>query len=335
MRRKRGSLTRDQNLPLSIALDGFFRTRSADGYSSNTLEMYRWALGLMERFLANNPPVAEIRPEDLQDFFIWLRDEYKPNRTNGKTGPLAGRSLENIWTAMRSFFNWIEAELELADRPDYAVGQPEYAKRQIIPLEPEEIRAILSACKTTTSANTNGRRPFNMRRPTALRDTALVLTLLDTGLRASELCRLTIEDLNLDSAEIFVIPYGTGRKTKSRTVMIGKPTIKAIWRYLATRDYRPDDPLFTSSKSSAPLNRNSVRQLLDELGKRAGVANVHPHRFRHTFAITYLRSGGDIFTLQRLLGHSSLTMVQEYLDIVQADVANAYRRSAPSDNLRL
>jgi integrase/recombinase XerD len=335
MRSKRRTLTRDQSMSLSVALDGFFRTRTADGYSPNTLEMYRWALGLMERFLENNLLVAEIKPENLQDFFIWLRDDYKPNRTNGKTDPLTGRSLENIWTAMRSFFNWVEDELKLTDRPDYAVGKPEYAKRQIVPLSPEEIRAILSACKKTAPANTEGRRTFTMRRPTALRDTALVLTLLDTGLRASELCRLTIEDLNLDSAEIFVIPFGTGRKTKSRTVMIGKPTIKAIWRYLATRDYRPEDPLFISSKSSAPLNLNSVRLLLDELGQRAGVANVHPHRFRHTFAITYLRSGGDIFTLKRLLGHSSLTMVQEYLDIVQEDVANAYRKSAPSDNLRL
>jgi site-specific recombinase XerD len=116
MRSKRRTLTRDQSMSLSVALDGFFRTRSADGYSPNTLKMYKWALGLMERFLETNPLVAEIKPEDLQDFFIWLRDDYKPNRTNGKTDPLTGRSLENIWTTMRSFFNWVEDELQLTDQ---------------------------------------------------------------------------------------------------------------------------------------------------------------------------------------------------------------------------
>ena len=78
-----------------------------------------------------------------------------------------------------------------------------------------------------------------------------------------------------------------------------------------------------------------MRILVRRLGKRADIAKVFPHKFRHTFATTYLRSGGDIYTLQALLGHSSLDMVRHYVRIAELDIENAHRKASPVDNWRL
>ena len=95
-----------------------------------------------------------------------------------------------------------------------------------------------------------------------------------------------------------------------------------------------NDPLFITV-TGRPMDRNIIRQLLGRIGENAGVANVHPHRFRHTFAIEFLRSGGNIFVLQRLLGHATLTMVTNYLDIADSDDKNAHRNASPADRWSL
>jgi site-specific recombinase XerD len=83
------------------------------------------------------------------------------------------------------------------------------------------------------------------------------------------------------------------------------------------------------------MNRSRLLKILVSLGKRSGVSDVHPHRFRHTFAIQYLRNGGDPYTLQALLGHSSLDMVKVYLRIAQIDIDTAHRRASPVNNWKL
>jgi integrase/recombinase XerD len=119
---------------------------------------------------------------------------------------------------------------------------------------------------------------------------------------------LNINDVNLEAGTVYIRPYGTGDKTHSRTIAIGKNAKKAIWRYLNTRDDPKESPLFITENGQR-ITRNSVRLLLGELGKRAGVPNTHPHRFRHTAAVFFLRNGGNAFSLQEMLGHSSLDMV--------------------------
>lgn len=159
----------------------------------------------------------------------------------------------------------------------------------------------------------------------------MILILLDTGIRASECARLTVGDVDLTNSTITIKPFNSSRKSKPRQIPIGKTCRRALWKYLASNS-DASAPLFASPNGKA-LDKDGIRQLLNRLGQRAKVQKqVYPHRFRHTFAINYLRNDGDIYSLQRILGHKSLEMIRRYLAIVQADVQNAHRKASPADN---
>jgi integrase/recombinase XerD len=213
------------------------------------------------------------------------------------------------------------------------IPAPKYQKTEIHPLTREQVENLLKACEITREAKTHERRTFTHTRASSHRDRAIIKVLLDTGLRASELCQLRIGDYDPATGDIRV-RYGKGGK--SRMAYLEKSARRDVWRYLATRDDTDDldAPLFLG-KFNRPMTKDGLRILLTRLGKKAGVPRCHPHRFRHTFALEFLRSGGDVFTLQKLMGHSTLDMVRHYLHLAQVDVRNAHRRASPVDNWRL
>lgn len=312
-------------MQLSQAAQGFFIHLAASGYSTNTIAIYRNALRKLTNYL-NDPDLETITKTNLVSFLASLRED-----------GLADNSINNAWIAIRSFYNWASSELDIK-RPDADLPRPRFSQPEIKPFSASDLKRLLSACEYTAMAQTYDRQRFVMRRPTAKRDRAIVLTLLDTGLRVSELARLTMGDLDLTTGEVQIKPHGSGRKTKPRTVYLGKAARSALWRYLTTRDQDelqdPSTPLLVT-EHNLPMDRNSIRLMIKALGSRANVHNVYPHRFRHTFAIQYLRNGGDVFTLQRLLGHSTLDMVKRYLAIADTDAQTAHQSASPVDRWKL
>jgi site-specific recombinase XerD len=126
-----------------------------------------------------------------------------------------------------------------------------------------------------------------------------------------------------------------GKGSKERAVPISARTAQAVWRYLAERgETRKAEPLFPR-RDGLPMTRDGLRHLVKRVGKRAGVRGATVHRFRHTFAIEFLRNQSNIFALQRMLGHSSLEMVRRYLAIAQADVDAAHQEGSPVANWAL
>jgi len=112
-------------------------------------------------------------------------------------------------------------------------------------------------------------------------------------------------------------------------------TSLALWRYLATRpDARPVEPLFITTRDRA-LNKYGVRDVVVSLGDRAGVDNAHPHRFRHTFAINFLRNGGNLLALQDLLGHERMDTVRIYAKQAEVDLERQQKGASPADRWKL
>jgi site-specific recombinase XerD len=131
----------------------------------------------------------------------------------------------------------------------------------------------------------------------------------------------------------------TGKGNKQRRLYFGARTAKALWAYLNEEARDPEGALFLADNGpydGEPLTRHGLLQLVRRLGRKAGIetARCSPHTFRHTFAIEFLRAGGNVFTLKELLGHTTLAMVNRYVALAQADLEAQHRRFSPGDRLR-
>jgi len=214
----------------------------------------------------------------------------------------------------------------------HQVRPPDPERRAIEPLSEDDIHRLLNAITHSQSYTRPHKGETRHALPNAERNRAIILTLLDTGLRANELCSIPLRFLDLRNRTLKVF----GKGSKERILPFCARTGQALWKYCS--QYRDgatqDKPVFVTIGGN-PLDRNQLLKMLVHLGKRAGVNDVHPHRFRHTFAINYLRNGGDPWSLQMMLGHSSMEMVRKYLAIAQADLSSNHRRASPVDNWHL
>ncbi len=327
---------RPTGFSLSKAIPGFLQFKSAEGLSTTTIDSYeqilhRWSFNLGDADIYN------ISHKDIRNYLNYMRTEYTPQRITGNNHvKLSGKTIRNIWITLSSFFSWASDEFDISN-PMKKVPAPKFAEPTVEPFSKEDIEALLKVCEYSSEADPLFRRKFKMRRPTAKRDKAIILMLLDTGLRASEFCSLLVKDVEIRTGKVEV-KHGTSggaKGGKGRIVYLGKVARKTLWRYLAEREDGddPDAPLIVTV-ANRPYNKCALLQLINSLGKRAGIKKCYPHRFRHTFAITYLRSDGDVFTLQMLLGHSTLDMVKRYARLADTDLARVHKKASPVDNWR-
>ncbi len=329
---------RPSGLKASQALLGFLQYKSAEGLAPTTMVGYEHDVRSWIEYVGDMD-IAEVRSGHILSFLSYLRTDYVPHRlARDNSQKLTPKTVYNVYISLASFFRWASREFGL-ENPMKAIPRPRLPPDPPVePFKKEDVELLIKACDFCGEAVTGQRRTFIMQRPTGKRDKAILLTLLDTGLRASELCALRISDVDLKSGRVQVRPGEAGKAKggKGRIVFLGKSARRFLWRYLTERDDLddPEAPLFLG-KQHRILNPNALRQLVNGLGQKVGVRKCHPHRFRHTFAITYLRSGGDVFTLKSLLGHGSLDIVEHYARIAEVDVEQAHRKASPADNWRL
>lgn len=186
------------------------------------------------------------------------------------------------------------------------------------PLNDVEIAAIFSAIDANTLAGA--------------RDVCMVTLMLDTGLRSNEVVTLTTKDVHLEDGYLKVM----GKGQKERIVPFGSSAQKSLMKYIY--HFRPEplnrDRVFLNLDGS-PMTETGLKLIFRRLAKNSGVERLHPHLLRHTFAVNYLMNGGDVFTLQQILGHTTLEMVRRYVNLANAHVMTQHKQFSPVDRMNL
>ena len=278
------------------------------GFALKTLEYYRQRLtGFLwycEEQQAKTLP--DLTPTLIRSFLAgWQHRQ--------RQGEISSAYVHSFARAIRTFCYFLVREELLDVSPFAKVKMPILEKKVLPALTSEEVKAILRTCEYE-------------------RDKALVLFLLDSGVRASELCALNVGDVDGEGA----VTVRKGKGAKGRLTYIGARTRKQLLRYFALeRGGKPEagEPLFVSQRGGGRLTYWGLAELLKRLRKASGVKGCAPHAFRRTMAIHSLRNGMNIYLLARMLGHADITVLRHYLDIVQADVQTAAKQSGVVDNL--
>ena len=321
-----------KNLTLSQAIEGFLLEKEAQRLSPCTVKDYTSAFRKLQAFLGD-PVFASITLDQLRAF---MADLAKPRQPGGiaprPVMVLSKKTMLNIHTGLSALWTWAVAEGLTKRHLLREIPRPRPEKRAVTPFTEQDIKTLLAACDRSKPYDRPGKKTSDHSRTTGLRDRTIILLLLDTGIRAAELSEMQIQQVDIKNKRIRVM----GKGSKERLLPISPTTSKAIWRYLSTqrKDEPVDQPLFITLVGR-PVTRTGLLQLLNSLGEKAGVPDCHPHRFRHTFAVNFLRNGGNAYELQMSLGHSTLEMVKTYLSLADADLENAHKRASPVEKWRL
>ncbi|MFC1865125.1 tyrosine-type recombinase/integrase [Chloroflexota bacterium] len=286
--------------------------------SPKTLRGYQEKLGRFCRWLDSNLSdftLQSVRTYigELQRAKKYEKHPFSPMQDSG----LSSVTIKGHVVVLKGFTTWLWEE-EYTDENILARLKPPKAARKLMTtLSDLEIQKILSTIERGTLIGH--------------RNEAIVLLLLDTGLRCAELVGLRMDDLFLVDQCLKVM----GKGQKERIVPFGNRTARALHRYLNLKSQENGCDKVFLNQDGGPFTENALKQAFTRLAKKSGIPRLHVHLLRHTMATNYLLSGENPIKLQRILGHETLEMTRRYVDMVAVQLAVTESRQSPVDRMHL
>jgi len=303
-RKRVGKLGKDKSgMPWEIALEEYLLWKKAEGRSERTIRDYKYHVsGFFKRFPETSLADLDSLKRSVAEY---MAEDVSPAYYNNKL------------VYLKTFFGWCVSESVLPENPLKDLKRRKVDDR-IIQIDDQVIKKLLDLPDKSTFSG--------------LRDYALILLQLDTGIRPKEALALMPSDINFQSMEVYI--RAENAKTRiARTVPISPITGKAIQKLLNVRpaDWENDVPVFCTYEGM-PFSGNGWYKRVSEYGKRLGIT-FYPYQLRHTFALQFLRNGGNSFALQKTLGHADLNMTKRYVALADNDVKSQHRKASPVSKL--
>lgn len=272
-------------------LELFITAKKIEGCSIRTTNYYEM---ILKRLLKNIKfSVKKITTDDIRNYL----SNYQQNSNASKV------SIDNIRRILSSFFNWLESENYILKSPMRRIHKIKTVKVVKETYSSEVMQIIRDNC-------------------THVRDIAIIDLLASTGMRVGELVLLNRFDIDFNNKECIVF----GKGDKERRVYFDSPTKIHLIRYLNSRTDKNDALFVSKLKPHNRLQISGVEIVLRKLGKKIGVARVHPHKFRRTLATNAIDKGMPVEQVQKLLGHTKIDTTMQYAMVDQNNVKNSYRK---------
>ena len=290
----------------------FLKAKQAQMVTSATYKYYN--IWLRDFFLyamdMGTYTIEKVRPSLLENYLIHLKKNRKVRNI----------TINDSYRAIRAFFKFMVKNRYI----DYCVTDdvqaPRIEKKMTRTFTAKEIKQILNS--------------FDKSSFIGLRDYTIMETLFGTGIRKMELCGLKLSDLNFDSGFLHV----HGKGNKERLVPIGNSLSRTLKAYLTrlqeeTMDNVPSTLFVT--RSGAPITYSTIQSMFKRLKLNTGLKGerISSHTWRHTFAKNYLLNGGDVFSLQKIMGHSDISTTRKYLNLNENEIKQQHDKYNPLDNL--
>jgi integrase/recombinase XerD len=284
----------------------YYTARQAAGAAERTLEDYRKHMNWLRRFMA-------LEYGGL-DNFIPNRDVVRAWISHMLTVQKLKSSTINIrLRTVKAMFNWASSEGLLKESPFDNVKLLNVPEEEFQVITKVQERRLFESCDMTTFIG--------------VRDALLISFLLDTGVRIGECLRIFATEVDLSNRSALV--RGESAKTRrARTVYFGKRTHELLAIYLGWHEKNGQVTNLFLNEYGQPMDKDWATKRIGSIGKKAKITGVRvsPHTFRHTFATRYIKATGDPFSLRRLLGHSSMEMVNRYVNQNTDDVREQYEK---------
>ena len=298
MSKKRIKWTGNEGLSLTKAFDAFVISQMAKGVKEKTTKTYRYHFKAMAKHIDMDMTFEELTKRHIEEMIMSMRNS-----------DLAHNSISSYVRVMKTFLNWCQAEGYTS------VAVPTFKQVEVVKegYSDDELEKLL-------------KRPPSSDSFCDYRNWVIVNFLLNSGCRSATIRNIQNQVVNLQT---FQVIFRHTKNGKVQSIPLCNQMVQILRGYMKVRKGKDSDFLFCDQYGGM-LTENALRLAIQRYNHSKGVEKTSIHLFRHTFARKYLVDcGGNAFTLQKLLGHSTLKMTKHYCAIYDADIAKNYDRFSP------
>ncbi|AOQ23183.1 Tyrosine recombinase XerD [Moorella thermoacetica] len=289
-----------ESISYDRAVEAFTRHHRLKESRENTIRWYKSILDNFYRFLVDSSRdtgPAKITKRDIEDYILHCRSSANEITTNGRL------------RALKIFFGFLVKEKIIENNPAAEIPYLRAVEPVIPAFTEEQIKRLLSQIDLRTFAG--------------LRDYVIIMLMLDTGVRIGELLNITAKDVvSTNGASMIIVRKPKGPRQRMIPLSAKMDALLQEYLSLIKELFGPSIDYLFVNQEGKQISKRTIQDRIKEYGRKAGIENVRvsPHTFRHTFAKFWVMEGGDILTLQDILGHSDLAMVKKYGKLFSPDL---------------